>query len=56
MPGLITLAVESIITYLKSCQEKGITDAFNSMRQDNTMARNQLQQYSNGFPCMADTV
>ena len=47
--GLITLEVESISTYLKSCQEKCISDDVNAMRQDDTMARKRLQQYSNDF-------
>ena len=38
MPGLITLAVESSSTYLKSHQVKRIRDAVNVMRQDNAMA------------------
>ena len=49
MPGLITLAVERISTYLKSCQDKCISDAVNGMRQDDAMTRNKLQQYFNDF-------
>ena len=49
MPGLITLAVESISTYLNDHQEKCITDPVNAMRQDDAVARNMLQQYSNDF-------
>ena len=60
MPGFITLAVESISTYLKSHWEKHISDAANAMRQDNAMARNKLQQYSNDFlmygRCSVDTL
>ena len=49
IPGLITLAVESICTYLKSHQEKCIMDAVDAVRQGDAMARNMLQQYSNDF-------
>ena len=49
MPGLITLAVESISTYLESHQENCILDVVNAMKQDDTMARNKSQQYSNDF-------
>ena len=49
MPGFITVAHESIGTYLKRCQEKCISDAVYVMRQDDAMARNKLQQYSNDF-------
>ena len=49
MPGLITLTVESISTYLKSHQVKCISYAVNPMRQDDYIARNNLQQYSNDF-------
>ena len=49
MPGLITLAFVSIITYLKSYQGKCNLDAVNAMRQNVAMARNKLQQYSNDF-------
>ena len=49
MPGLIILAVESISTYLKSHQEKHISDIVNAIRQDDAMARNKLQQYSSDF-------
>ena len=56
MPGLITLAVENISTYLKSHQEKYISDAVDAMRQDDAMARNKLQQYSMIFSCMTDTI
>ena len=49
MLGFITMAVESIGTYLKSNQKKCIFDAVNAMRQDDAMARNKLQQYCNDF-------
>ena len=44
MPGLITLAVESINTYLYSWQEKCILDAVNAIRQDD--ARNRWLEIS----------
>ena len=40
MPGLMTLAVESISAYFKSFQEKCISDAVHAMRKDNAIARN----------------
>ena len=47
--GLITLAVESLGSYLCGKQEKQINDAVIAMREDNTAVQNMLQQYSNGF-------
>ena len=49
LPGLITLAVESISSFLKSKQERHITDAVKTMRQDQGSLENRLQQYSNDF-------
>ena len=56
MPGLITLAVKSISIYLKSCQEKCISDAVNAMRQDNTMTRKSCSNIPMISSCMADTM
>ena len=47
--GLITLAVESLGSYLCNKQEKWINDAVLAMREDNTAVQNTLQQYSNDF-------
>ena len=47
--GLITLAVESLGSYLRNKQEKRINDAVLAMREDNTAVQNTLQQYSNDF-------
>ena len=47
--GLITLAVESLGSYLRNKQEKQINDAVLAMREDNTAVQNTLQQYSNDF-------
>ena len=47
--GLITLAVESLGSYLRNKQEKRINDAVLAMREDNTVVQNTLQQYSNDF-------
>ena len=47
--GLITLAVESLGSYLHNKQEKWINDAVLAMREDNTAVQNMLQQYSNDF-------
>ena len=47
--GLITLAVESLGSYLRHKQEKRINDAVVAMREDNTAVQNTLQQYSNDF-------
>ena len=47
--GLITLAVESLGSYLRNKQEKRINDAVLAMREDNAAVQNMLQQYSNDF-------
>ena len=47
--SLITLAVKSLGSYLRSKQEKRINDAVVAMREDNTAVQNMLQQYSNDF-------
>ena len=47
--GLITLAVESLGSYLRNKQEKRINDAVLAMREDNTAVQNTLQQHSNDF-------
>ena len=47
--GLITLAVESIGSFLRGKQEKQIGDAVLAMREDHTAIRNRLQQFENDF-------
>ena len=47
--GLITLAVESLGSYLRNKQEKRINDAVLAMQENNTAVQNTLQQYSNDF-------
>ena len=47
--GLITLAVESLGSYLHNKQEKWINNAVLAMREDNTAVQNTLQQFSNDF-------
>ena len=49
MPGLITLVVESISTYLQCHQEKQILDSVNAITKDDATARNTLQHYSNAI-------
>ena len=49
VPGLITLAVESLSSWIRGKQQKYINEAVSTMRQDNTAIRNRLQQYSNDF-------
>ena len=47
--GLITLAVESLGSYLHNKQDKRINNAVLAMREDNTAVQNTLQQFSNDF-------
>ena len=49
VPGLITLAVESLSSYLKCRQQRRIDEAVVTMRRDQEMTYNRLQQYSNDF-------
>ena len=49
VPGLITLAVESLSSYLKGRQQRRIDEAVVTMRRDQQMTYNRLQQYSNDF-------
>ena len=49
LPVLITLTVESISSFLKHKQERQITDAVKTMRQDQSITANRLQQNSNDF-------
>ena len=47
--GLITLAVESIGSYLRKRQEQWIQNAVTAMHEDSTVVQNRLQQYENDF-------
>ena len=47
--GLITLAVESIGSYLQKRQEQQIQNTVTAMREDSTVVQNRLQQYENDF-------
>lgn len=49
VPGLITLAVESLGSYLKGRQERRIDNAVVAMREDHEITHNRLQQYRNDF-------
>ena len=49
VPGLITLAVESLSSFIKGKQQKRIDDAVVAMRRDQKATQNRLQQYSNDF-------
>ena len=49
LPGLITLAVESISSFLKHKQERQISDAVKTLRKDQGLVRNKLQQHSQDF-------
>ena len=49
VPGLITLAVESLSSFIKGKQQKRIDDAVAAMRRDQKATQNRLQQYSNDF-------
>ena len=49
MPDLITLAVESISSFIKKKQECRMNEAVVAMRGDQASIRNRLQQYVNDF-------
>ena len=49
VPGLITLAVESLSSYIKGKQLSRIDNAVVSMRENQQMTQNKLQQYSEDF-------
>ena len=49
VPGLTTLAVESLSSYVKGRQQRRIDEAVITMRRDQQMTYNRLQQYSNDF-------
>ena len=49
MPDVITLAVESISSFIKKKQEHRMNEAVVAMREDQASIRNRLQQYANDF-------
>ena len=49
IPGLITLAVESIGSWIKGKQKKRVDEAVSAMRAESQVDRNKLRQYSNDF-------
>ena len=49
VPGLITLAVESLSSFIKGKQQRGIDDAVVAVGRDQKATQNRLQQYSNDF-------
>ena len=49
IPGLITLAVESVSSWIKGKQQKRVDEAVSTMRAKSQVDRNKLRQYSNDF-------
>ena len=49
VPGLITLAVESVSSWIKGKQQKRVDEAVSAMRAESQVHRNKLRQYSNDF-------
>ena len=49
IPGLITLAVESVISRIKGKQQRQVDEAVMAMRMETQADRNKLKQYSNDF-------
>ena len=49
LPGLITLAVESISSFIKGKQQSRINKAVDVLRREDEAAKNQLDQYKNDF-------
>ena len=49
IPGLITLAVESVSSYIKARQQQKINTAVEELRNDDNKIRNDLKQHRNEF-------
>ena len=49
IPGLITLAVKSVSSWIKGKQQKRVGEAVSPMRVESQINRNKLKQYSNDF-------
>ena len=47
IPGLITLAIESVSSYIKSKQQQRINTAVEELRNDDNKIKNDLKQYRN---------
>ena len=47
IPGLITLAIESVSSYIKGMQQQRINTAVEELRNDDNKIRNDLKQYRN---------
>ena len=47
IPGLITLAVESVSSYIKGKQQQRINTAVEELRNDDNKIKNDLKQYRN---------
>ena len=47
IPGLITLAIESVSSYIKGKQQQRINTAVEELRNDDNKIRNDLKQYRN---------
>ena len=47
IPGLITLAIESVSSYIKSKQQQRINTAVEELRNNDKKIRNDLKQYRN---------
>ena len=49
IPGLITLAVESVSSWIKGKQQKRVDEAVSTKRVESQVDGNKLRQYSNDF-------
>ena len=49
IPGLITLAVESVGSWIKGKQQKRVDEAVSAMKAESQVDRNKLRQYSSDF-------
>ena len=49
IPGLITLAVESVSSWIKGKQQRRIDEAVTTMKRESQAEKNKLRQYSNDF-------
>ena len=47
IPGLITLAIESVSSYIKGRQQQRINTAVEELRSDDNKIKNDLKQYRN---------
>ena len=47
IPGLITLAIESVSSYIKDKQQQGINTMVEELRNDDNKIRNDLRQHRN---------